>query len=109
MKTFFLPHQPLFYGCIWLQLAKSHFALYQNLHTLSHSNCTNLHSHKLHKGSWGGGGGLHPQSSPAAADENTSTKTWSAWGGKVTNLSEEKGLEHLLPWVFIEFSSHRDT
>ena len=38
------------------------------------------------------GGALlaEPQS---AADESKSTKTWSAWGGKVADLSKEKGQE----------------
>ena len=35
-------------------------------------------------------GELCLQSSTSAADENKSTKTWSAWGGKVADLSKEK-------------------
>ena len=42
-------------------------------------------------------------------DENTSTKTGSAWGGKVASLSEEKGLEPLSQWAFIGFSLQRNT
>ena len=38
-------------------------------------------------------GGLHPQGPPPATDENKSTKTRSAWGGKVADLSKEKGQE----------------
>ena len=41
-------------------------------------------------------------------DENTSTKTGSAWGGKVASLSEEKGLEPLSQWALTGFSLHRN-
>ena len=39
----------------------------------------------------------------SATDENKSTKTRSAWGGKVANLSKEKGLDPFPPWAFIRF------
>ena len=35
--------------------------------------------------------------------KNKTTKTWSTWGGKVANLSKEKGLEPFPPWAFIRF------
>ena len=35
--------------------------------------------------------------------KNKTTKTGSAWGGKVANLSKEKGLEPFPPWAFIRF------
>ena len=57
-------------------------------------------------------GGLRPQAPPpppAATDENKSTKTWSAWGGKVADLSKEKGWEPLPQWAFIGFNLHRNT
>ena len=44
----------------------------------------------------------HPSST---ADENKSTKTRSAWGGKVANLSKEPFPQ----WAFIGFSLHRNT
>ena len=34
-----------------------------------------------------------PQSPPSAMDESKSTKTCSAWGGKVAELSKERGQE----------------
>ena len=45
-------------------------------------------------------GELCPQSPPSAVDENKSTKTWSAWGGKVADLPREKGQESFPPWAF---------
>lgn len=42
-------------------------------------------------------------------DENKSTKTSSAWGRKVANLSEEKGLEPVFQWAFIGLNLHRNT
>ena len=35
--------------------------------------------------------------------ENKSTKTQSAWGGKVADLSKEKGQEPIPRWTFIGF------
>ena len=35
--------------------------------------------------------------------KNKSTKTWSAWGGEVADLSKEKGPEPFPPWAFIRF------
>ena len=46
---------------------------------------------------------------PAATDENQSTKTRSAWGGKVADLSKEKGQEPFRQWAFIGFILHRHT
>ena len=54
-------------------------------------------------------GGVHPQGHPATMDENKSTKTWSAWGGKVADLSKEKGQEPFPQWAFIGFNLHRNT
>ena len=57
-------------------------------------------------------GVLSPQSlSPSAVttDENKSTETLSAWGGKVANLSKEKGQEPVPQWAFIWFNLHRNT
>ena len=36
-------------------------------------------------------------------DENKSTKTGSALGGKVADLSKEKGQKPVPQWAFIEF------
>ena len=41
-------------------------------------------------------------------DENKSTKTRSAWGGKVADLSKEKGQEPFPQWAF-GFNLHRNT
>ena len=41
-------------------------------------------------------------------DENKSTKTGSAWGGKVADLSK-KGQEPFPEWAFIGFNLHRNT
>ena len=55
-------------------------------------------------------GKLCLQSPPLAAmDENKSTKIRSAGGGKVANLSKEKGLEPVPQWAFIGFNLHRNT
>ena len=48
-------------------------------------------------------GGLHPQGPPASMDENKSTKTGSALGGKVADLSKEKGQKPVPQWAFIGF------
>ena len=45
----------------------------------------------------------------SATDENKSTKTWSAWGGEVADLSKEKGPEPFPPWAFIRFILHRNS
>ena len=45
----------------------------------------------------------------AATDENKSTKTRSAWGGKVADLSKEKGQQPFPRWAFIGFNLHRNT
>ena len=36
-------------------------------------------------------------------------KTWSAWGGKVANLSKKKDQEPFPQWAFIGFNLHRNT
>ena len=54
-------------------------------------------------------GMLHPQSPQSAIDENKSTKTRSAWGGKVADLSKEKGQEPFPQWTFIGFNLHKNT
>ena len=54
-------------------------------------------------------GGLCPQSLTSTMDENKSTKTWSAWGREVSNLSKEKGQEPFPPWSFIRFILHKNT
>ena len=46
---------------------------------------------------------------PATTDENKSTKTRSAWGGKVAHISKEKGLEPFLHWAFTGLILHRNT
>ena len=58
---------------------------------------------------WLNVGGLRPQGPLADMDENKSTKTWSAWGGKVADLSKEKGQEPFPQWAFIGFSLPRNT
>ena len=42
-------------------------------------------------------------------DENKSTKRRSAWGGKVADLSKEKGQEPVPQRAFIGFNLHRNT
>ena len=42
-------------------------------------------------------------------DENKSTKTGAAWGGKVADLLQEKGQETVPQWAFIGFNLHRNT
>ena len=42
-------------------------------------------------------------------DENKSTKTGSAWGGKVADLSKEKGQEPFPQRAFIGLNLHRNT
>ena len=57
-------------------------------------------------------GGLCWQGLPsplAATDENESTKTRSAWGGKVADLSKEKDQEHFPQWAVIGFNLHKNT
>ena len=58
---------------------------------------------------WLNVGGLRPQGPLAYTDENKSTKTWSAWGGKVADLSKEKGQEPFPQWAFIGFNLYRNT
>ena len=54
-------------------------------------------------------GVLHLQDPPATTDKNKSTQTLSAWGGKMANLSKEKGQQPFPPWAFIGFNLHRNT
>ena len=54
-------------------------------------------------------GGAPPTDPPPAPDESKSTKTRSAWGGKVADLSKEKGQEPVPQWAFIGFDLHRNT
>ena len=56
-----------------------------------------------------GGGSSTRRGPPATTDESKSTKTWSAWQGKVANLSKEKGQEPVPQWTFNEFNLHRNT
>ena len=56
-----------------------------------------------------GGSSTHRACPPSAMDKNKSTKTWSAWGGKVANLSKEKGLETVPQRAFIGSNVHRNT
>ena len=49
---------------------------------------------------WGGSAHRVP---PSTMDENKSTKTSSAWGGKVADLSREKGQAPCPHWAFIGF------
>ena len=49
---------------------------------------------------WGGSTHRAPLST---MDENKSTKTGSAWGGKVADLSKKKGQEPVPQWAFIGF------
>ena len=51
----------------------------------------------------------HPPAPLATTDENKSTRTCSAWGGKVADLSKEKGQESFPQWAFIQFNLHRNT
>ena len=55
------------------------------------------------------GGVVLPAGPLATTDENKSTKTLSAWGGKVADLSKEKGQEPVPQWAFIGFNLHRNT
>ena len=57
----------------------------------------------------GGSARRAPPTPPTAMDENKSTKTWSAWGGKVADLSKEKGQGPFPQWAFIGFILHRNT
>ena len=54
-------------------------------------------------------GALTAEPPPSVMDENKSTKTWSAWGGEVANLSKQKGQEPFPQWAFIGFNLHRNT
>ena len=51
-------------------------------------------------------GELCSQNPLSVVDESKSTKTW---GGKVADLSKEKGQEPFLQWAFIWFNLHRHT
>ena len=53
-------------------------------------------------------GELCPQTLLSTSDESKSTKTGSAWGGKVADLSKEKGQEPFPQWAFIGFILHRN-
>ena len=44
-----------------------------------------------------------PPPHPPRLLKNKSTKTLSAWGGEVADLSKEKGPEPFPPWAFIRF------
>ena len=44
----------------------------------------------------------------ATTDEKKSIKTGSAWGGKVADLSKEKGQDPFPQWAFIGFKLHRN-
>ena len=55
------------------------------------------------------GGGSDCRSPLATIDENKSTKTQSAWRGKVADLSKEEGQEPVPQWAFIGFNLHRNT
>ena len=54
---------------------------------------------------WGGSARRAPL---AATDENKSTKTRSAEGGKVADLSKEKVQDPVPQWAFIGFNLHRN-
>ena len=55
-------------------------------------------------------GELSPAGLPrAATDKNKFTKTRSAWGGKVADLSKVKIQEAVPQWTFIGFNLHRNT
>ena len=55
------------------------------------------------------GGSAHRSLPPAATNDNKSTKTSSAWGGKVADFSKENGQEPFPQWAFIRFNLHRNT
>ena len=56
------------------------------------------------------GGVALPTGAPLSiTDESKSTKTRSAWGGKVADLSKEKDQEPFLQCAFIGFNLHRNT
>ena len=63
----------------------------------------------MHNCVWGG---VRPQSPthalPSTPEESKSTKTWSAWGGKVAYLSE-KDQKPFPQWAFIGFILHSNT
>ena len=40
--------------------------------------------------------------------KNKSTKTWSAWEGKVADLSKEMGQQPVPQWAFIGINLHRN-
>ena len=52
------------------------------------------------------GGSAH-RARPSTMGENKSTET-SAWGGKMADLSKEKGQEPFPQWAFIGFNLHRN-
>ena len=54
-------------------------------------------------------GSFVQQSTLSTVDGNKSAKTWSAWEGKVADLSKEMGQEPFPQWAFIGFSLHRNT
>ena len=51
-------------------------------------------------------GSAHRALPPSPTDENKSTRTSPAWGGKVADLSKEKGQEPVPQWALIGFSLH---
>ena len=68
------------------------------------SRKSSLASLFLPKGRYGG-----TLSSRAPLNENKSTKTWSVWGGKVANLSQEKGPQPVPQRASTGSSLHRNT
>ena len=52
---------------------------------------------------------LQAEPHPATTDQNKSTKTGSAWEGKVADLSKEKGQKPVPQWAFTGFNLHRNT
>ena len=55
------------------------------------------------------GGGSTRRAPLATMDENKSTKTCSVSGGKVADLSKDKGQEPFSQWAFLGFNLHRNT
>ena len=54
-------------------------------------------------------GSFVQQSTLSTVDGNKSTKTWSAWEGKVADLSKEMGQQPVPQWAFIGSSLHGNT
>ena len=54
------------------------------------------------------GGGAPPAGPSPTTDDNKSTKTLSACGGNLVDLSNEKGQEPVPQWAFIGFNLHRN-